>query len=76
VKTKTVAALLAKTLVLAGVIRILGVAGDSLISIIDTVRASKDITWVPLRHKDVGAFAAGAKAHLAKSFTLRRQLPE
>ncbi len=78
-KKKTVAALLAKTLVLAGVIRILGVAGDSLISIIDTVRASKDITWVtwvPLRHKDVGAFAAGAKAHLAKSFTLRRQLPE
>jgi Thiamine pyrophosphate enzyme, N-terminal TPP binding domain len=75
-KKKTVAALLAKTLVLAGVIRILGVAGDSLISIIDTVRASKDITWVPLRHKDVGAFAAGAKAHLAKSFTLRRQVPE
>jgi hypothetical protein len=44
VKKQTVAALLVKTLVLAGVIRLLGVAGDSLIGGIETVRDSKDIT--------------------------------
>lgn len=75
-KKKTVGALLVKTLVLAGVIRILSVAGDSLIGITDTVRASKDITWVPLGHKDVSAFATDAKAHLANSLTLRRRVPE
>jgi len=71
VKKQTVAALLVKTLVLAGVIRLLGVAGDSLIGTIDTVRDSKDITWIPLRYKDVGAFVAGAEAHLNKSVTLK-----
>ncbi len=76
VNKTTVVALLFKTLLLAGVIRILAVAGDSLIGIVDTVRASKDITWVPLRHKDVGAFTSGTKATPAKSFTLRRQVPE
>jgi Bacterial regulatory helix-turn-helix protein, lysR family len=70
VKKQTVAALLVKTLVLAGVIRLLGVAGDSLIGGIETVRDSKDITWIPLRDKDVGAFDAGAEAHLNESFPL------
>ena len=70
-KKQTVAALLVKTLVLAGVIRLLGVAGDSLIGGIETVRDSKDITWIPLRYKDVGAFVAGAEAHLNESFPLK-----
>jgi hypothetical protein len=71
VKKQTVAALLVKTLVLAGVIRLLGVAGDSLIGGIETVRDSKDITWIPRRYKDVGAFVAGAEAHPNESFPLK-----
>src|SRR6266576_568198 len=62
--TKTVAKLLVETLVLAGVKRIFGVAGDSLNGITDTIRTRKDITWIPMRHEEVGAFAAGAEAHL------------
>src|SRR5258705_3289149 len=62
--TKTVAQLLVETLVLAGVKQIFGVAGDSLNGITDTIRTSKDITWIPMRHEEVAAFAAGAEAHL------------
>ncbi|HEY0791792.1 MAG TPA: ubiquinone-dependent pyruvate dehydrogenase [Chthoniobacterales bacterium] len=61
---KTVAQLLLETLVAAGVKRIFGVAGDSLNGITDTIRTRKDIAWVPMRHEEVGAFAAGAEAHL------------
>ena len=57
---KTVQTLLIKTLILAGVIRIFSVAGDSLNGMADTVRDSKDISWVSLRHKDWAAFADGA----------------
>ena len=61
---KTAQTLLIKTFILAGVIRIFSVAGDSLIGIADTVRDSKDISWVSLRHKDWAAFADRAEAHL------------
>jgi pyruvate dehydrogenase (quinone) len=67
---KTVAQLLVETLVAAGVKRIFGVAGDSLNGITDTIRTSKDITWVPMRHEEVGAFAAGAEAHLTGSLAV------
>src|SRR3979411_1325153 len=68
--TKTVAQLLVETLVLAGVKRIFGVAGDSLNGITDTIRTRKDITWIPMRHEEVGAFAAGAEAHLTGSLAV------
>jgi pyruvate dehydrogenase (quinone) len=61
---KTVAQLLVETLVSAGVKQIFGVAGDSLNGITDTIRTRKDITWIAMRHEEVGAFAAGAEAHL------------
>src|SRR5437879_5772076 len=67
---KTVAQLLVETLVLAGVKRIFGVAGDSLNGITDTIRTRKDITWIPMRHEEVGAFAAGAEAHLTGSLAV------
>jgi pyruvate dehydrogenase (quinone) len=67
---KTVAQLLVETLVLAGVKQIFGVAGDSLNGITDTIRTSKDITWIPMRHEEVGAFAAGAEAHLTGSLAV------
>ena len=67
---KTVAQLLVETLVAAGVRRVFGVAGDSLNGITDTIRTSKDISWVPVRHEEVGAFAAGAEAHLTGSLAV------
>jgi pyruvate dehydrogenase (quinone) len=67
---QTVAQLLVETLVLAGVKRIFGVAGDSLNGITDTIRTREDITWIPMRHEEVGAFAAGAEAHLTRSLAV------
>src|ERR1700730_19379791 len=67
---KTVAQLLIETLVLAGVKQIFGVAGDSLNGITDTIRTRKDITWIPMRHEEVGAFAAGAEGHLTGSLAV------
>lgn len=67
---KTVAQLLVETLALAGVKQIFGVAGDSLNGITDTIRTRKDVTWIPMRHEEVGAFAAGAEAHLTGSLAV------
>ncbi len=64
---KTVAQLLVETLAFAGVKQVFGVAGDSLNGITDTIRTSKSVKWVPVRHEEVAAFAAGAEAHLTKS---------
>jgi len=61
---KTIARLFVETLISAGVKCIFGVAGDSLNRLTDTIRASKEITWIPMRREEVGAFAAGAEAHL------------
>jgi pyruvate dehydrogenase (quinone) len=60
---KRVADLLVETLVDAGVQRVYGVAGDSLNGITDAVRRRADIHWVPVRHEETAAFAAGAEAH-------------
>jgi len=47
-----------------GVKRIYGVAGDSLNGITDSIRAREHMEWVPVRHEETAAFAAGAEAHL------------
>ncbi len=60
----TVAELLVSTLALAGVQRVYGVAGDSLNGITDSIRKRGDIRWIPVRHEETAAFAAGAEAHL------------
>src|SRR6202020_8138 len=62
--TKKVADLLVDVLAEAGVQRIYGVVGDSLNGITDSIRIKKNIDWVHVRHEEVGAFAAGAEAHL------------
>lgn len=62
--SKNVADLLVETLAAAGVSRVYGVAGDSLNGITDCLRTRKDIRWVPVRHEETAAFAAGAEAHL------------
>jgi pyruvate dehydrogenase (quinone) len=61
---KTVAHLLVDTLVAAGVKRVYGLAGDSLNGITDSIRTRDDIQWIPVRHEETAAFAAGAEAHL------------
>lgn len=61
---KTVADQFAETLAVAGVKRIYGIVGDSLNGITDAIRRRAEIEWVHVRHEEVGAFAAGAEAHL------------
>lgn len=60
----TIAELLIDTLQLANVKRVFGVAGDSLNAITDTIRTREGIDWMPMRHEETGALAAGAEAHL------------
>src|ERR1700731_3146655 len=61
---KTVADQFADTLAAVGVKRIYGVVGDSLNGLTDALRRQGKIEWVHVRHEEVGAFAAGAEAHL------------
>jgi pyruvate dehydrogenase (quinone) len=66
---KRIADLLVDTLMAAGVKRIYGLAGDSLNGITDSVRMRDSIQWVPVRHEESAAFAAGAEAHLTGQLT-------
>jgi pyruvate dehydrogenase (quinone) len=61
---KRVADLLVDVLAEAGVRRIYGVSGDSLNGITDSIRATKQLEWIHVRHEETAAFAAGAEAHL------------
>lgn len=61
---KNIAAVLVETLAAAGVERIYGIAGDSLNGITDSIRTQERLRWVPVRHEEAAAFAAGAEAHL------------
>src|ERR1700732_2721860 len=61
---KKVADLLVEVLAKAGVRQIYGVCGDSLNGITDSIRATKQIQWIHVRHEEAAAFAAGAEAHL------------
>ncbi|MFC3393950.1 ubiquinone-dependent pyruvate dehydrogenase [Brenneria rubrifaciens] len=62
---QTVAALIAKTLESAGVKRIWGVTGDSLNGLSDSLNRMGTIEWMPTRHEEVAAFAAGAEAQIS-----------
>src|SRR5215469_12367562 len=61
---KTVADQFAEILAAAGVKRVYGIVGDSLNGLTDAIRRRGKIEWVHVRHEEVGAFAAGAEAHL------------
>jgi pyruvate dehydrogenase (quinone) len=67
---KTIGELLVETLVAAGVKRVYGLCGDSLNGITDCIRTNKAISWIPVRHEEVAAFAAGAEAHLTGSLAV------
>ena len=60
----TVADQFAETLAAVGVKRIYGIVGDSLNGLTDSLRRQGKIEWVHVRNEEVGAFAAGAEAHL------------
>ncbi len=62
--SKTVAETLLDMLVHAGAKRVYGLVGDSLNGISDAIRREKILQWVPVRHEESAAFAAGAEAHL------------
>ncbi|MDQ1158210.1 pyruvate dehydrogenase (quinone) [Sphingomonas sp. SORGH_AS 950] len=59
---ETIADLLNRTLIEAGVERIWGVTGDSLNAFNDSLRKSGKIDWMHVRNEEAGAFAAGAEA--------------
>src|SRR6185369_260971 len=61
---QTVADQFIATLQAAGVRRVYGIAGDSLNALTDSIRRSKSIDWIHMRHEEAAAFAAGAEAHL------------
>jgi pyruvate dehydrogenase (quinone) len=65
-----VAEVLVQTLIEAGVKRVYGVAGDSLNGMTETIRKSDKIEWLHVRHEEVGAFAAGAEAHLTNEIAV------
>src|ERR1700740_3341392 len=67
---KKVADLLGEVLAESGVQRIYGVSGDSLNGITDSIRATKQIQWIHVRHEETAAFAAGAEAHLTGQFAV------
>src|SRR5258705_8540371 len=67
---KTVADQFAEILAAAGVKRIYGVVGDSLNGLTDSLRRQGKIEWVHVRHEEVGAFAAGAEAHLTNEIAV------
>jgi pyruvate dehydrogenase (quinone) len=66
---KRVADVIIETLQNAGAKHCWGVPGDTLNYITDAIRRS-DIDWVHVRHEEVGGFAAGAEATVAKRLTL------
>jgi pyruvate dehydrogenase (quinone) len=47
-----------------GVRQVWGVVGDALNPITDAIRLREDMTWIGVRHEEVGAFAASAQAQL------------
>lgn len=59
--SRTLADLLVKTLVNAGIKRVWGVTGDSLNGINDSLRRDGRIEWMHVRHEETAAFAAGPK---------------
>lgn len=60
----TVAETMIATLKANGVQRIYGVAGDSLNGLTDAMRKDGGIDWLPVRHEETAAFAAGAEAEM------------
>jgi pyruvate dehydrogenase (quinone) len=61
---KRVADVLVDTVIAVDVKRVYELVGDSLNGGTESTRPRKDLQWVPVRHEETAAFAAGAEAHL------------
>jgi pyruvate dehydrogenase (quinone) len=61
---KIVAEQIVQLMLDARVERIYGVVGDALNPLTDAIRRSAKLRWIPVRHEEVAAFAAGADAQL------------
>jgi len=61
---KRVADGLVDTLITAGVKRVYGLVGDSLNRVTASIGPRKKLQWVPVRHEETAAFAAGAEGQL------------
>ena len=66
----SVADRLVEVLSAAGVARVYGLVGDSLNGITDSLRKHSEIKWMPVRHEEVAAFAAGADAEITGNLTV------
>jgi pyruvate dehydrogenase (quinone) len=63
---RSVAELLVDVMVRAGVRTVYGMVGDSANPVVDAIRrAGDDLTFIPVRNEEAGAFAAGAEAMTA-----------
>ena len=60
-----VAELLVRGLVDLGVRSVWGVVGDALNPVTDAIRREDRISWIGVRHEEVGAFAASAQAQVS-----------
>jgi pyruvate dehydrogenase (quinone) len=67
---KNAADVLVEMLEKVGVERVYGVVGDSLNGVTESIRKSEQIEWMHVRHEEVGAFAAGAEAHLTEKLAV------
>lgn len=61
---QSIADYIIRVLIEAGVKRVWGVTGDSLNGLSDSMTQRSEIQWMPTRHEEVAAFAAGAEGHL------------
>lgn len=61
---KKIADQLVETLLDANIKRIYAVTGDSLNEVNDAVRKNGKLSWIHVRHEEVGAYAAAAEAEL------------
>ena len=61
--SRTVSEIVVDTLLDAGARRCYGIVGDTINHLTDAMRRS-DFDWVPVRHEEVGALAAGGESYM------------
>lgn len=66
---KKVAEIFVEMLSAAGIKRVYGITGDSLIGITENIRRHPEIEWLTVRHEETAAFAAGAEAQITGRLT-------
>ncbi len=65
----TVSEVVVDTLIKAGAKRCYGIVGDTINHFTDAIRRSA-LTWVHVRHEEVGAFAAGGESYMTQELSV------